>query len=82
MPSRSGIGLFLIRMSQFDMRNGIYSGVMVEPSPTPRSNTKGSRIWIPLVLLLISLFVFWLLPAQLGLRPVHVEFEKAGAERK
>lgn len=39
--------------------------------PTGRRST----VWIALILLLGSLYVFWVLPAQLGRRPVQVEFE-------
>lgn len=37
--------------------------------------------WLLLILLLGSLYVFWVLPFQLGSRPVRVEFEPLpGAE--
>jgi hypothetical protein len=32
--------------------------------------------WIPLILLLASIIVFWVLPTQLRERPVQVEFSQ------
>lgn len=32
--------------------------------------------WLLLILLLASLYAFWVLPFQLGPRPVEVEFER------
>ncbi|HXH60151.1 MAG TPA: hypothetical protein VNI20_02205 [Fimbriimonadaceae bacterium] len=34
--------------------------------------------WWPLVLLLLSIYLFWVLPYQRGDRPVKVEFEQPG----
>lgn len=33
--------------------------------------------WLVLILLLGSVYAFWILPRQLGDRPVEVEFERA-----
>jgi hypothetical protein len=32
--------------------------------------------WWPLLLLLVSIYLFWVLPFQRGGRPVEVEFER------
>ncbi|HRF59495.1 MAG TPA: hypothetical protein PLH94_06210 [Fimbriimonadaceae bacterium] len=32
--------------------------------------------WLPLLILIASLYVFWILPMQLGDRPVRVEFDR------
>ena len=34
--------------------------------------------WWPLVLLLATAYLFWVLPSQQGDRPVDVEFEQPG----
>lgn len=38
--------------------------------------------WLPLILLLGSIYLFWILPYQLGDRPVEVEFERAQEKMK
>jgi hypothetical protein len=40
--------------------------------------------WVLFLLLLASVYVFWILPLQIGPRPVHVQFvpdTKAGATK-
>lgn len=46
---------------------------MKEPAPAP---PKRRFPWLPLVLLLGTIYVFWVLPAQLGDRPVKVQFDE------
>lgn len=53
-------------------------GSVKREEPTGRRST----VWIALILLLGSLYVFWVLPAQLGSRPVQVEFESAPGDAK
>ncbi|HRI43361.1 MAG TPA: hypothetical protein PLL78_05615 [Fimbriimonadaceae bacterium] len=48
---------------------------------TPRPTRERRFPWLPLVLLLVSLYLFWVLPHQLGDRPVKVEFEAAGEKK-
>jgi len=45
--------------------------VALEPKPRRKSNIP----WWPIILLLASVYLFWVLPHQLGDRPVDVEFE-------
>jgi hypothetical protein len=41
-----------------------------------RKRDKGRFPWWPLVLLLASIYLFWVLPYQRGSQPVKVEFEQ------
>ncbi len=42
----------------------------------PARRKPRSTAWIALILLLASIYVFWVLPYQLGSRPVRVEFSQ------
>ncbi|HMS56607.1 MAG TPA: hypothetical protein PKA27_14530 [Fimbriimonadaceae bacterium] len=48
----------------------------MQPSrPTQIATPKKSKFpWLPLVLLLSSVYLFWILPFQWGEQPVKVEF--------
>ena len=47
----------------------------LDPSHTKRSQKQDPSIpWMPLLLLLISIYLFWILPVQWGDAPVRVEF--------
>ena len=55
----------------------------IEPESAPVRRKRSvkrrrSTAWIALVLLLASIYVFWVLPYQLGSHPVQVEFSKDG----
>lgn len=38
------------------------------------SSRKGRFPWLPLLALLGTIYIFWVLPYQLGDRPIEVEF--------
>jgi hypothetical protein len=40
----------------------------------PESRRPRNTAWIAFALLLVSIYVFWVLPRQLGSRPVRVRF--------
>lgn len=42
--------------------------------PTPPAKAKSTGIWLPLGLLLLSVYLFWVLPYQRGPLKVRVEF--------
>jgi hypothetical protein len=42
--------------------------------PTPPAKAKSTGIWLPLGLLLVSVYLFWVLPYQRGPQKVRVEF--------
>lgn len=48
----------------------------VRPRKRRARPRKRSSAWIALVLLLASIYVFWILPYQTGSRPVRVEFSQ------
>lgn len=49
---------------------------MKPDDPTPR-RARGTPGWLlPLILLLIGAYAFWVLPGQLGDRPVKIQFEE------
>lgn len=52
--------------------------VVQDRQPTPRKRFP----WLALILLLGSIYLFWIYPYQMGDRPVEVEFERASQPNK
>ena len=63
-------------------RAGILRPVAQGESPNKSAKKKDKFPWILLIVFLGSLYFFWVLPYQLGNRPVQVEFAGDDSARR